>query len=101
MALARNKRCQKGLMRVMGIEDWDAAAAQYRIQLMQTGSKHVKGKSGAISRELLLKTIQSGGKLHLAELLRLRIRYFTDGQVRGEGFGDQLSNRVWWVRGPG
>ena len=91
MALAGDKRCRKGLMRIMGTGDWESAAAQYRIKLMQTGSKQVEGKSGAVSRELLLDTIHKGGKLSLPELLRLRIRYFTEGQVLGtEAFVEDL-----------
>ncbi len=90
-AVAGDKRCRKGIMRVMDIDDWEAASAQYRILLVQTGSKHVDGKTGAISRELLMQTLEKGGKLSMAEILRLRIRYFSDGQVIGtEAYVEEL-----------
>jgi hypothetical protein len=82
-ALAGDHSCRQGLMRIMGIDDWETAANQYRVLLMQRGSKHVAGKSGKVSRELYLKTLKAGGKLPLTELILLKIRYFTEGGVLG------------------
>ncbi len=82
-ALAGNLRCQQGIMRIMGVDDWKTAATKYRMLLMVRGSKHIDGKSGKISRELLLKTLQEGGNLSITELLLLRIRYLTEGGAIG------------------
>lgn len=82
-ALGGDLRCRKGLMKVMDCEDWESAAAAYRLQLMERGHQPRAGKRGRISRELLLKTVEEKGQLPFATLCRLRIRYFTEGHVLG------------------
>jgi len=82
-ALGGDERCRRGIMRVMGCDDWETAASQYRRLLMIRGNREVAGKKGAISRQLLLKTLEEKGHLPTSELLRLRIRYFSDGLVLG------------------
>jgi len=82
-ALAGDLRCRNGIMRVMGIDHWDEAAPAYRTLLMQRGCTKAQGKPGSVSRELLLKTLQAGGKLSIADLVHLRLRHLTDGLVLG------------------
>lgn len=90
-ALAGNKRCREGLMRILQLASWDEASAYYRLFLMQRGQMEAPGKSGKISREVLLKTLKTKGALSVQELLRLRVRYFTDGLVFGsEEFVEKL-----------
>ena len=90
-ALAGNKRCRKGIMRIQQMDCWDKASEHYRLFLMQQGQMEVTGKSGKISRKLLLKTLEKEGRLPLHELLRLRVRYFTNGLVFGsEAFVEEL-----------
>jgi hypothetical protein len=43
----------------------------------------VAGKKGKVSRNLLLETLKQNGQLPRSELLRLRVRYFSDGLVLG------------------
>jgi len=89
--LAGNKRCREGLMRIMQMESWAEAAETYRLFLMRTGQMEVPGKSGKISREVHLETLKKEGRLSLRALLRLRVRYFTDGLVFGsEEFVEEL-----------
>ena len=82
-ALAGDERCREGIKRIMVCDDWEAAAAQYRTRLIVQGNKAASGKRGTVSRELLLKTLAENGHLPTAELLLLRIRYFSDGLVIG------------------
>ena len=90
-ALAGDERCRAGLKRIMECGDWESAAAQYRIQMMIQGSREIHGKRGSISRELLLETLQKYGHLPRAQLLRLKVRYLTDGLVIGsEQFVEKL-----------
>jgi len=70
-------------MRIMDIDDWQAAAAEYRKLIMQRGHREVEGKSGVVSRQVLLKTLRENGHLPRNELLLLRIRNLTDGLVIG------------------
>jgi hypothetical protein len=90
-AMGGDMRCRKGIMRIMGMDSWEEAAAAYRLFLMKRGHIEVYGKSGKISRELLLKTLKQKGELPRSELLLLRVRYFSDGLVLGsELFVDKV-----------
>lgn len=90
-ALAGSQRCREGLKRLMKVECWDQAAARYRMFIMGKGHRIVAGKRGRISRELLLKTLDQQGQLSLQELLRLKVRYFTEGLAFGsEAFVENL-----------
>jgi len=82
-AIAGDKRCREGIKEIMGISNFRKAASVYRVKLFQRGSKTVRGKTGAFSREQLLETLESGGNLSATELVRLKVRYFSDGLVLG------------------
>lgn len=82
-AMGGDERCRRGIMEITSIFDWDKASAAYRTCLMERGQTQVYGKRGSISRELRLKTLKDQGRLPLSELLRLRVRYFSDGLVLG------------------
>ena len=82
-AMGGDERCRRGIMEVTGISDWKKAAAAYRLYLMERGQIQSRGKTGSITRELRLETLQREGHLQLSELLRLRVRYFSDGLVLG------------------
>lgn len=82
-AVAGDQRCQHGIMRVLGSDDWTSASAEYRLIIIQDGNKKRPGKRGSIGRELLLKTLQENGVLPNKDLLHLRIAYFTDGFALG------------------
>lgn len=82
-AIGGDQRCQKGIMQIMGMDSWRKASIAYRLLLMKRGHKQVSGKKGAVARELLLETLEREGQLPKSELLRLRVRYFSDGLVLG------------------
>lgn len=93
-AMGGDERCRRGIMEVTGISDWKSASATYRLYLIERGQARVRGKAGSITRELRLKTLQSEGYLPLGELLRLRVRYFTDALVLGsELFVEEVFER--------
>ncbi|OPZ72654.1 MAG: hypothetical protein BWY82_01341 [Verrucomicrobia bacterium ADurb.Bin474] len=62
------------------------AMAGYRLCLFGKGAKP-KGEQdkdrGVIPEEKLDEVIRSGGKVEMSELLRRRVRYFTDGMAVG------------------
>lgn len=82
-AIGGDVRFRRGITRVMGVDSWEEASRQYRVLLMERGHLHASGEKGSVSRELLLETLKSKGKLPRSELLLLRVRYFTDGLVLG------------------
>lgn len=82
-AMGGDERCRCGIKEVMGIESWKKASIAYRVYLMERGHMKVWRKKGTISRDLRLETLKREGQLPRSELLRLRVRYFSDGLVLG------------------
>jgi hypothetical protein len=86
-AIAKNSAQAKLGLQValrLGSEcSWKEAGREYRKLLFQTGT--AASKAGAvIDVELVQKVLQEQqGEIPLAELLRCRIRYFTDGGILG------------------
>jgi hypothetical protein len=71
-------------------EAWDdeRVLAAYRCWLFGDGEKERCGRDGrvlkrAIPREKVIEVLAAGGKLGAYELLRCRVRHFTDGAVLG------------------
>lgn len=92
-AVAGDRQARRGLVAAMQREaehaDWRHVGAAYRKVIFGIGEG---GSSRAgISRAEVAKVWAAGGKLSLAQLLRCRVRYFSDGMVIGsesfiEGF---------------
>ncbi len=82
-AMGGDPRCRRGILAVMGMQDWEQAAAAYRLLLMQRGHSQAAGKKGTVTRQALLLTLKHKGHLPRSELLRLRVRYFSDALVLG------------------
>ena len=78
---------REGCRRFHEATDWRAIAKEYRQYLFSRAG--VSGHSGkqALDRDAIRKVVEEGGDLALAEVLRLRVRYFTDGVAIGsKGF---------------
>jgi putative transposase len=91
-ALGGTRRAQRGLCKALGkpMDGWHSAgaAAAYRCLLHAEGrevkdaqNENVVGRG--ITVESARAVLAAGGKLCTAELVRLRVRYFTDGVVLG------------------
>lgn len=79
-------RAKLGLREALGLggeSSWKEVSREYRRLLFQTGT--AASKPGAvIDMELAQKVIQQQhGEIPLSDLLRCRIRYFTDGGILG------------------
>ena len=96
-SVAGSKRARRGLCRIMDrpIDSWNmksgeaclTAADWYRCWLFGEGkevgkSAYSSGRKG-IARESVQEVLDRGGKLTLSELLRCRVRYFSDGAAIG------------------
>ena len=104
-AVAGSKRARRGLCRVIGrpLDSWDekpakglmSAAGWYRCWLFGEG-KEVADESGrprrrGLAGEAVEKVVQKEGKLSRVELVRCRVRYFTDGVAIGSrGFIEEV-----------
>jgi putative transposase len=91
-ALGGTRRAQRGLCKALGkpVDGWHSAgaAAAYRCLLHAEGrevkdaqNENVVGRG--ITVESARAVLAAGGKLCTAELVRLRVRYFTDGVILG------------------
>ncbi len=80
-AVAGKQVARDGVGVVMGIPegrvvDWKRAGDSYRQGLFL-------GEGKPFSREQVLQVLRTGGQLSRGELLRCRVRYFSDGMVLG------------------
>ena len=112
-AMGGSKRVRKALCRVLGVamDSWDSVGREaYRRLLLGEGieagetEKDLKRKGGAfvrrgIDRKKALEELRGGKMLSRAELLRLRVRYFSEGLVLGSrGFVEEAfqARREWF-----
>jgi putative transposase len=86
-ALVGQGRAREGLLRLFGQKrDYSEALAAYRLILYGTGYQSKRGvvtRVGTIPVERLEAVVRQNGRVPLAELLRIRIRYFADGVALG------------------
>jgi putative transposase len=91
-ALGGTRRAQRGLCKALGkpVDGWHSAgaAAAYRCLLHAEGrevkdAQNEKMVERGITVESARAVLAAGGKLSAAELVRLRVRYFTDGVILG------------------
>lgn len=85
-------RARSSLFSVIGIDastdakdsksEWQRALAEYRKLLFGMGDETFT-KKGGFTEEEVRAVLDAGGKLSEAQLLRCRVRYFTDGLVIG------------------
>jgi len=81
-AIAGNEQARRGIMTVLGMTDWNEAQTAYRQLLYGTGAAAREHKR-SISEEDFQRVMRKGGKLPLADVLRCRVRYFSEGAVLG------------------
>jgi len=85
-AVKGNKTAQTGITDIVTGgqtgEKWSNAQEAYRMRLFGDGVKHRAGKA-AITPEQYAKVMEEKGTIPLADVLRCRVRYFTDGAVLG------------------
>ena len=91
-AMGGSKRARRGLSRVIGAlgrnSHWSDVSTSYRKLLYTRGAARGLSESGrplkpGFSAETVSAVLDAGGTLPLNELLRCRVRYFTDGAVLG------------------
>ena len=83
---------QRGLCKALGkpVDGWKSAGAAeaYRCVLHDTGREVLDARKAVVVRrgvsaEKVREALAERGKLSLGELVRLRVRYFTDGLALG------------------
>jgi hypothetical protein len=90
-AVAGNRLAQLGLLSFLGTDDWEQGGAEYRMRLFVEGGTAGESGKAVLDRESILEVLKAGGKIGCGQALRLRIRYFQDGQVLGsEGWVNEI-----------
>ncbi|NCC50363.1 MAG: chemotaxis protein CheW, partial [Spartobacteria bacterium] len=91
-AVAGSRLARRGLGVIIGrardvCTHWDTASVRYRQHLFMSGKQCYNDRGEVIrvgfDRERVEQVLAEGGKLTRMELLRCRVRYFTDGVVLG------------------
>ena len=86
-ALNGNKTAQTGIINIItaraasGVK-WSAAQEAYRMRLFGDGVKPRAGKASITSAQFA-KVMEAKGTLPMTDVLRCRVRYFTDGAALG------------------
>jgi len=81
-AVAGGRMARKGVMSVFGTQSWGKTQPLYRQLLFGTGAV-LKDGCKCVSPEVMEKVLVEKGHLPQPEVLRCRVRYFTDGVVLG------------------
>lgn len=98
-AVAGVKLARDGLIRVMQSTDarmatWSRLGRHYRRLLYEHGEKESGRNRGGISTVRVAEVLATGGRLTTREVLRCRIRYFSDGVILGSRvFVDEMFHR--------
>jgi REP element-mobilizing transposase RayT len=96
-AVAGNELMREGLRSVCGEGTWSANQGAYRQILFGTGAGP-RENGGSISSEDFKRVMAEGGKLPLSDVLRCRVKYFTDGAVLGSQAFVQTQLAVYQAR---
>jgi len=83
-AMGAEAAAQAGLASVVGQSCWsEEAAADYRKVLYGKGAQRRIGEEGGIDPQRVQAILAAGGRVSVAELLRCRLRYLSDGAILG------------------
>ncbi len=85
-AMGGKSSAMEGYRLIYGGRSFADAIAAYRLCLFGKGAKPkgvLNKDRGVISEEKLSEVVRSGGKVEMTELLRRRVRYFSDGMAIG------------------
>jgi putative transposase len=62
---------------------WRFVSSEYRRLLFVKSGVSGRSDKAVLDREAIKRVVEEGGELALAEVLRIRIRYFSDGVALG------------------
>ncbi len=92
-ALAGGRKAQQGIASFHPSGSWNSVARTYREHLFLRSAASGHSGKAALEKETIRRLLEQGAELAQAEVLRLRIRYFSDGLVLGsQAFIERLFN---------
>jgi len=82
-AVGGNNLARKGLGSFYPWTDWRKVAREYRQVLLVTGGRSGSSGKVVLDPDEIRRELERKGELKLGQVLRLRVRYFSDGVVLG------------------
>jgi putative transposase len=82
-AVAGDRDARSGLAGFHEKKGWSFVSSEYRKLLFVKSGVSGRSDKTVLDREAIKRVVEEGGELALAEVLRLRIRYFSDGVALG------------------
>ena len=82
-AVAGNVFANVGIAKALHIKSGKSLLSQYRKILFLMGATTSRRSQKAMDRETVKKVVEQEGELSPSQVLRARVRYFTDGMVLG------------------
>lgn len=82
-AVGGGEEARRGLASIQGGGQWGEVEVGYRRVLLVSGGEAGGTEKVALSGEAIRRELKRGGVLRMGQVLRLRVRYFTDGVVLG------------------
>lgn len=90
-AVAGGKLARRSVKGFVRGSTWAQVAARYRERLFVTAGEPGRSGKSILSREAIRETLAKRGRLSSSEMLRLRIRYMSDGAALGsDAFVEQV-----------
>ena len=91
-ALAGDREARAGLGTFLPPGRWQERLAHYRMVLYGTGGSTRQPGKAVLKPEVIAKVMKQKGQLSLAQVLRVRVRYFTNGVVVGS---EEYVEKIW------
>ncbi len=82
-ALAKSGEARNGVQSFLPGGDWESQSREYRKYLFSRSAFSGHSDKKALDRKTILAKLREGGRIETSELLRLKVRYFTDGAALG------------------
>ena len=82
-AVAGDRDARNGLAQFHEKTSWSFVSSEYRKLLFVRSGVSGRSDKATLDRDAIKRVIDEGGELALAEVLRIRIRYFSDGVALG------------------
>ena len=81
--MAGQERAREGLASFHEADDWAVVGREYRKVLLVSGGRAGRSGKVALDGAAIRQELAKAGELSVGQLLRLRVRYFSDGVVLG------------------
>ena len=95
-ALARAGPARDGLASILPGQSWEEQIAGYRLFLVGKGAVAKNAEQAVLDPQKVLEVYQAGGRLSPAEVLLLKVRYFSEGIALGSGaFVEDIFKECW------